>query len=268
MKIIIDDGGLDPRLDECFSKLLSNGLVNAVSIMVINRKNHYHKPYKKLAAARKHVHFCITFGQPEAVENWKSIGLVNKDGCFALTPSKLLMIQMLPPSMKFKKKFLEALRNEIELQYKQYQDLYGVPSAVDFHQHVQILPMIWNMMASVLEGENIQFRFPVENRDVFKINTLRSPNIISWLKSFALFLMSLIFSKLYHKKFRSFRVAGISKTADTVDVDYLRRLSDCNAKFVCHPGLSTIPSLLDSRLQTFLSSSKRKDELLNLGYRE
>ena len=150
-------------------KTIDLGMINSVSIMVDNNK----KIYETLNSrkVKKKLHINLTDFSPN--HKFENNELILKK----LTFLKLLFL---------KKKQREVVFNEIERQINLYVDYFKVSEIiVDGHQHIHVIPWIYNYLVKYENIRIVEIRLPKEKffigdiKTFFKLKFYR--NIIAYL---------------------------------------------------------------------------------------
>ena len=255
--IVADDGGLTSQIDEQLAHLATINAIDAISVMTVRLPAYVSQPLVRLPSCQKHIHLCLTFGAPAAIENWRALNLLTKDNLFKLSFATLLFIELLPKNMPYKVKFRMAVEKEFKAQLGLFTKHYGKPSGADSHQHIQVFPTVWNAMVKNFGSNDTILRWPAEPFSFRKQFLAAFNNPTGAFKSVVLTVLTRLFMTKY-LPFESYRmISGLSQRPKMLDSNIVPK----GVIFVCHPGPGTPPNLPDRRLDSFLSHSERKREL-------
>ena len=151
-KLIInaDDFGISHSANQAIVDCFKNGVLDSTTLMV-NMPNV--PAAANLALSYKipvGLHFNVTLGEPISDKNTVS-SLLDKDGCFYSRRKFILNY--------FKKKInIEHIKLEFKSQITRYFDLGLDLDHIDSHQHIHILPKVFDIVAHYCEENNTPLR--------------------------------------------------------------------------------------------------------------
>ena len=189
-----DDFGRSEIISKNILKTIDLGMINSVSIMV----NHNKKIYETLKSrkVKKKLHINLTDFSPN--HKFEKNELILKK----LTFFKLMFL---------KKKQREVVFNEIERQINLYVDYFKVSEIiVDGHQHIHVIPWIYNYLIRYENIKIVEIRLPKEKffigdiKTFFKLKFYR--NLIAYLLLNIIITSSFLNLK-FQRKYPSFEIA-------------------------------------------------------------
>ncbi len=151
-----DDLGLSEETNKAIFSLAKSSKLNSVSLLVNgNAVESAIVKLKQYDHLKTSLHLCLTEGPP--IEKKTSLHkLINEEGILSKSFLNLLFLSLLPNNSHIKKSINVQLRSEIIAQIERYRSLTGCKSvAIDGHQHIHLVPIIFNIIIDLSENYNI-----------------------------------------------------------------------------------------------------------------
>ncbi len=244
-----DDFGRSEIISKNILKTIDLGMINSVSIMV----NHNKKIYETLKSrkVKKKLHINLTDFSPN--HKFEKNELILKK----LTFFKLMFL---------KKKQREVVFNEIERQINLYVDYFKVSEIiVDGHQHIHVIPWIYNYLIRYENIKIVEIRLPKEKffigdiKTFFKLKFYR--NLIAYL------LLNIIITfflkeKIYSPPYSGMIYSGIYNEKIFVNNYKLMKRKYPSFEIAFHPGYTTEDEQNEfyDLFFKYYSSKERKEE--------
>lgn len=227
-KLIVnaDDFGLTDEMNMGIIKAFRKGIVTSVSIVPNGQA---FDGAIKLVKENKNldigVHLCLTEEYPLLSKNTIPT-LTDPDGRFYRNWKILLL------KLYFRKINLSEIEKEFDAQINKVIDAGIYPSHIDSHQHVHVLPRVYNIVIKLAKKYKIGYiRYPKENLS-FGYHSLKK----------YMLLIPLIFIKRKNKDnsiIHSDHFLGISTSGKLTFcnlIKFLKSLKPGITEIVCHPG--------------------------------
>jgi predicted glycoside hydrolase/deacetylase ChbG (UPF0249 family) len=135
-----DDFAIHPAINEGIVEAYTKGVLTSTTLLLTTPFLNESIQHIKSCGIPTGIHLTINLGRPRA-----AVGdlphLVNKDGFLFRTPMSLLALLL-----KNRKSLMVQIRRELESQLQLSKDLGFSPTHFDFHQHLQLLPFVMEVL--------------------------------------------------------------------------------------------------------------------------
>lgn len=255
LKLIVngDDLGLSVNINNAIEKSYCNGILTSASLMAnSNYFDHAVKILESNPSLDAGIHLSLTGGKP--LLSYDSIpSLINQNGNFYNNAIEFTNHYLLG------KISLSDIRRELTAQVTKILDYRISVSHIDSHQHLHILPQIFDITYQLAKDYKIKFiRKPSEKISPYMFKYIRLYPRLLQLTSLQLL------SYLSQKKmpfevdlFRGFYFGGrLNKTNILTIISHLPEKGLC--ELMCHPGM------LSESDKSLHSNYRHDDELLAL----
>lgn len=198
--ICADDYGLSEKTCNRIEMCIGNGALNKISVLPNGEITDWENRFsdKNLMIS---LHINLVEGKP--LSNPDKINLLVSDkGCFRHSFGGLLSMSVSPKRKEFEKQLYEEVRNQLKF----CKSIMGTDTsvAIDSHQHVHMIPLIFNTLMRAIKDENLNvsyLRIPSEPLMPYLMtpslyHTYNPVNIIKqWLLKFFSFVNKKEFDK-------------------------------------------------------------------------
>lgn len=156
-----DDYGMSKESNIRIKKCVEDGALNKISILPNGEITDFEKNLSESKPALS-LHINLVEGYP--LSDPKDISLiVSNDGSFKYSFIGLLLLSFSPKRKQVEKQVYTEILNQVEF----WQKHIGVkkPLFIDSHQHVHIIPLIFNALMKVIKDKNVDveyLRIPAE----------------------------------------------------------------------------------------------------------
>jgi len=221
-----DDFGRSELISKNILKTIESGMINSVSIMV-DEDEKYYKILKNYNVKKK-LHVNLTDYRPNHKFEDSNVLLKN------LTFFKLLFL---------KKKYRNIVFHEIDRQIKLYVDYFEINELIiDGHQHIHVIPWIYNYLFKYEKYKIIEIRLPKEK---FFIGDIKSFLKLKFYRNIvAYILLNIIIRFFLKEKIFSPRYSGMIYSGiynETIFINNYRFMKKRFSSFeiAFHPGFTT-----------------------------
>jgi len=158
-----DDFGLSSGVNRAIAQAHTDGILTSATIMTnMPAAEEALEIAKKLPSLGLGVHLTLTEGRPLSKEESVNV-LTNSDGEFACSHSKLSLLSLTLPKVRY------AIKTEMTAQIRWLIDRGITPTHLDSHKHVHAFPIIFSMLCQLARKFGISaIRWPFEPSAVCK----------------------------------------------------------------------------------------------------
>ncbi len=151
-----DDLGLTSSTNNAIISLAKEGKIASASLLVngtaVNEAIQLWEENKSIELV---LHLCLTEG-PALASNSDTKGLTNGQGSLKVSFTKLLILSFIPRVLGIRKRYEDALYQEINSQINQFKFLTSINQiCIDGHQHIHLIPIVLDILIKLSEAKKI-----------------------------------------------------------------------------------------------------------------